>query len=918
MRRFWDRVGGLSSRIIVLTALLFLAVLGMSLFSFNAVIERINENLGGRLATQQAITIRSQMMATLTRELALARQMADSPLLRQWAEDENDPRLRRQALESLESFRRSYTSQSYFFVLNRSLHYYYNNKANTFAGKEIVYTLNQNVQKDAWYFGTLEHVRDYALNVDYDFVVGVFNLWINVPMRKPDGTPLGVVGTGLDMSGFIQSFIEKPEVGIENILIDRQFAIQAHRNKTLIDRQSIGHTERHSTLLQLARADDAPLLKAALQRLDSHASEAESLLVHINGQQRLIGIAPIPELRYYVVSVLDVDSVVGRQSYLVLLVSVVLALLVMVVAVWVMVERLIIRRLRQLVAATGSMQRGERVVELAPTRQDELGELMVAFTSMSRTIRSHTEELGRKVQERTVQLAEAKQIAERASQAKSDFLANISHEIRTPMNAIMGLTELVLDTELTPAQRDHLSKIKTSSRLLHNVLNDVLDISKIESGKLTIEAVYFDLREAVQEALHLYDNAARDKHLALHCEIADEVPSSVIGDPYRLTQVLGNLLSNAIKFTEQGEVRLTVSSIRHTKNDCLLQFAVRDTGIGLSVERAARLFQPFTQGDASVTRKYGGTGLGLSICKQLVQMMGGEISVAGAEGQGSTFTFSISFTVARDIGDLASPFQTLPALESLRGKRVLLVDDGELNRQIVAAFLARLGVASSEADSAREALSKMAVEHFDAVLMDVQMPEMDGLEATRQIRSNPAWQRLPIIAMSAGVFKEDRAACLAAGMNDFISKPVHPDQLYAVVAHWLTADATAGVAPAIACTESPASAAALDLSDLHERLGKNRRKVEEFVHKFILQTRSELTQVEVAAQAHDSAALQRWGHHLRSPAHMVGAYQVAELCGQLERLDEAHLEAAAVIVSELHSALETVEKQLHDALEALA
>lgn len=374
-----------------------------------------------------------------------------------------------------------------------------------------------------------------------------------------------------------------------------------------------------------------------------------------------------------------------------------------------------------------------------------------------------------------------------AGQAKQAFISSVSHELRTPINALIGMALLALRTELTAPQRDYLEKIVRSSEFLLHVINDILDFSKLEAGKLTLEKQPFLLDDVLARVIEIVGVSAAEKHLDLSLEVPPQTPRQLIGDSLRLEQILINLVSNAVKFTDRGTIVLAVRIARLDADAAELVFSIRDSGIGITPDELARLFVPFSQADSSTTRRYGGTGLGLAICRQLVELMGGRIWAESVPGAGSDFMCALHFerdllaqAAVRDIQHYLAP-----PPPSLHGKRILVAEDNAFNRQVIVELLADAGIGVGVAVDGRQAVTLALTECFDAILMDIQMPVMDGLSATRQLRATPGMERLPIIAMTAHGMAEDAQKSLAAGCNDHLIKPVSPQRLYAALQCWI-------------------------------------------------------------------------------------------------------------------------------------
>jgi len=551
--------------------------------------------------------------------------------------------------------------------------------------------------------------------------------------------------------------------------------------------------------------------------------------------------------------------------------------LVVAAAISQFTNRLLARPLTLLEAGITSVREGR----LEPIRVSRTGDeieylgesfnrMITALAASQEEIRQYQELLEERIRQRTQELEKAMHGALAASQAKSEFLANISHELRTPMNGLLGMLDLVLDSPVGGEQREQVEIAQRCAYSLLDLLNDILDLSKIEAGRMILEQVPFDLRSVAEDCVRAQSAKAQQKGVELRYEYAGEV-TNVTGDPLRLRQIVANLLSNAIKFTEKGSVnvRQSVSAAADGKLNMVLD--VIDTGAGIPAEKVPLIFDKFTQADSSISRKYGGTGLGLAITKRLVELQGGLIRVESRVGRGSTFTVEIPFETAPAAEPAVEPLsEQRAAVPAAKQVRLLLVEDNAVNQRVVLAMLRKKNYAIDVANNGQEALDKLerATEPYNLILMDVQMPVLDGLETTRAIRRNNKWDYLPIIAMTAHAMIGDRERCLQAGMNAYISKPVQQAGLIAVIEQYLASGTGQATAPQVSGVERILTA---------KLMQEDRALVSEMLRLFLEVAPERLEKLETAAARGDAQTLSEESARIGLAAEHIASTSLGQL-----------------------------------------
>ncbi|MDH5542602.1 MAG: response regulator [Nitrospinota bacterium] len=760
--------GSLNGKFILLTLLIFILISTISFLAYEVVVDNATEELGKILARKQVAFDKSRSLQPLLREVDLASHLVQSPAVREWAKNENDPDLKRRAIDELESYREMFRDKSYFFVIDKSGNYYYNDKDGRYTKNEYRYTLSPDNPKDGWYYLTAASGPECKLNVDQDRKLKVTKVWINCPVTE-DGKTLGIIGTGINLFNFIQQIVDIKQPGVNNIFVDESGAIQAHRNLQYIDFRSLTKSinERKTVFQMLDSPDEQKEFRALLDSLTGEDKGVGTMFVNIDGNRYLAGVAYLEKMRWYNITLMDLRVLIGpgRFTYFAGLMAGVLVLTLLIVTT--LLKYFILDRLYRLERSVRLVTKGKytpRERDIDP-KNDEIGRLSESFHEMARTIGEYTNNLEHVVEERTrnlwteinerkkaeEEMKKAKEKAEEATRLKDKFVTLVAHDLRSPFATIIGLLSVLKDDNKKVLDPEHAGIINRATGIgegMIRMIDELLKISRLQLGKITPIFEFIDSFMAVQHCIANYIHIAQNKEIVIH----NEVPpgTRIYADSNMFVEVIQNLLSNAIKFSNKGgEITFFVPSGKKST------IAIRDNGVGIGQKNLPTIFSYEVKTNTVGTAGETGSGFGLPFSRELIEAHGGSLTVESVKGKGSVF------------------FVELPYMKP----KILLANADRNERINLCRLLEKIESDFSEAENGKDALEIMQKDLHNLVIADIDMPIKGGFELLAGIRSSSGSASVPVILLSSDADINIRDKAFEMGANDFISKPVELEDL---------------------------------------------------------------------------------------------------------------------------------------------
>ena len=808
---------------IFFSVVVFLIILTAGSTAFLLSMRQITRTNKGNELSQMLEIERLRLESSVNSEISIALKMADSPLIKRYFTRPDDPELEQMAFEEIAAYRRAFSSNSVFWVNDTDKIFY--------SDDYEPYKLDTTSPDNYWYPMTLNETEVYNFNINHNPDLNITNLWINAQVLDNDRKPLGMLGTGIELSTFINSVYRDYTGRAEIYFFNAAGEITGARNIELVASK---------------KKIDEELNNTGINIINNAKSLAPGEIIAFDSPLGKIALGTLPLLEWYSIAILP-DNIEDFNNTMTILFLVMLLVVALVFIIF-----------------------------------------NVFIAGLQKPLRRSVEEV------------------ENASQAKSTFIANMSHEIRTPMNSIMGFSELALDSDVSQKTRNYLLKIRTNAEWLLQIINDILDISKIEAGKMELENIPFTMRELFESCKTLVMPKAVEKGIMLHFYAEPYTGRRPLGDPTRLREVFVNLLSNAIKFTNTGIVKLFADMTAKDEKTITIYFEVKDSGIGMTKEQMGKIFEPFTQAESGTTRQYGGTGLGLAITKNIVELMGGKLFVESTPGIGSKFSFELTFdTVNVSDEELLDSKIVINELEkpSFEGE-VLLCEDNAMNQQVICEHLARVGIKTIVAengkigvDLVRRRLEK-GEKMFDLIFMDMHMPVMDGLDAASKILELDT--KVPIVAMTANIMANDREIYRRSGMNDCVGKPFTSQELWRCLMKYLTPVAMEDVKKSVQIEADMEFQRSLQLL-------------------FVKSNRNKFEEITEALEKGDIEMAHRLAHTLKGNAGQIGKTILQQAALDVEhQLKDGHNMVTAEQLKTLEAELAMVLTELAPLLEEAA